>query len=111
MEIDDENRLVVRRGAKSSVLWLDRMSNDADNCYVVRKGHKVIGYVRHVDPSDPRSLLHPFQEEKWLELARALGQSMAKRHFREAEQRIQESLQRQQPAPVQLSLFDARSTG
>jgi hypothetical protein len=45
-----------------------------------RKPHKrktLIGIVRALDPSDPRSLDHPCHEERWLELAAAIGRSLA----------------------------------
>jgi hypothetical protein len=38
---------------------------------------KPLGIVRKLDPADPRSLDHPSHREQWLELARALGRSLA----------------------------------
>jgi hypothetical protein len=43
-----------------------------------RKRKKIIGIVRELDPSDPRSLAHPSHREQWLELARALGRAAAR---------------------------------
>jgi hypothetical protein len=39
------------------------------------------GIVRPVDHADPRSLDHPSHEEQWLELARAIGRSMAREQY------------------------------
>jgi hypothetical protein len=40
-----------------------------------------IGVVRALPPGDPRSLDHPCHDEQWLELARAIGRSMARQHY------------------------------
>jgi hypothetical protein len=39
------------------------------------------GVVRDLDPDDPRNPNHPSHDEKWLELARALGRALADRDF------------------------------
>jgi hypothetical protein len=33
--------------------------------------------MRPLDPADPRSLVHPGQRERWLNLARTLGEGLA----------------------------------
>jgi hypothetical protein len=35
------------------------------------------GFIRSLDPSDPRNPDHPSHEKQWLELAAALGRMMA----------------------------------
>jgi hypothetical protein len=42
---------------------------------------KPVGVVLPVDPNDPRSLDHPSQREKWLELARSIGAALADREW------------------------------
>jgi hypothetical protein len=37
--------------------------------------------VRPLDPSDPRSLDHPCHKQQWLELAGAIGRSMADKEY------------------------------
>jgi hypothetical protein len=39
------------------------------------------GTVRPLDPDDPRNLDHPCHRQQWLELARAIGRSMATEQF------------------------------
>ena len=39
------------------------------------------GVIRPLNPADPRSLDHPSHDEQWLELARALGRSMARAQY------------------------------
>jgi hypothetical protein len=38
--------------------------------------------MRAVDPADPRSLDHPGQRERWLDLARVLGEGLAQLEWR-----------------------------
>jgi hypothetical protein len=47
------------------------------------KKPKIIGSVRHLDSDDPRNPNHPGHDEQWLEVARALGRSMADAEFDE----------------------------
>jgi hypothetical protein len=43
------------------------------------KKQKLVGVVRQLDSSDPRSLDHPSHRDKWLALAGAIGRSLAKK--------------------------------
>jgi hypothetical protein len=45
------------------------------------KRRKLVAVIRPLDPSDRRSLEHPSHDEQWLELARAIGRSMADEEF------------------------------
>jgi hypothetical protein len=38
--------------------------------------------MRPLDPADPRSLDHPGQRERWLNLARVLGEELAQLEWR-----------------------------
>ena len=42
------------------------------------QGRKPATVIRPLDPSDPRSLDHPSYKGQWLELAGAIGRSMAR---------------------------------
>jgi hypothetical protein len=42
---------------------------------------KVRGTIRPLDPADPRSLDHPCHNDQWLELAKAIGRSMAREQY------------------------------
>jgi hypothetical protein len=37
-----------------------------------------LGTIRPLDASDPRNIYHPCHAEQWLELARAIGRSIAR---------------------------------
>jgi hypothetical protein len=41
------------------------------------------GIVRQLDPGDPRDLNHPCHLDQFLELARAVGRSMAQKQYKE----------------------------
>jgi hypothetical protein len=41
--------------------------------------------MRTLDPSDPRSLDHPSQSERWLEFASAIGRAIGARYFEEVQ--------------------------
>jgi hypothetical protein len=41
--------------------------------------------MRPLDPSDPRSLDHPSQSERWLEFASAIGRAIGARYFEEVQ--------------------------
>jgi hypothetical protein len=41
------------------------------------------GIVRPLDPSDPKNLNHPCHDQQWLELARAIGRSLARKQYEE----------------------------
>jgi hypothetical protein len=43
----------------------------------IRKRGRAMGILRSLDPSDPRSMDHPSHDEQFLELARAIGRSLA----------------------------------
>ena len=46
------------------------------------------GQVRPLDPDDPRNLDHPSHDEQWMELARAIGRSIARDQYaRDQQQR------------------------
>jgi hypothetical protein len=43
--------------------------------------NKKLGRIRLLDPSDERSLDHPYHKKQWLELARVLGRLEAREEY------------------------------
>jgi hypothetical protein len=46
-----------------------------------KRAKKPAAVMRPLDPDDPRNPYHPCHEEKWLELARAIGRQMARADY------------------------------
>jgi hypothetical protein len=75
-----ENTKEKRPGPEAADCAAIPNGNDAS----VAGGSRIIakqGIVRPVDHADPRSLDHPSNREKWLELARALGRLEAREEY------------------------------